>query len=136
MRTEIKCTLAGTKVVRTHSVFGDDGKLQSENTSVQGEKADVLEQLEAQVAEAKRDRDGMLNPASIKPTPADGAPGVEVDFWLDGQTLYRTETRRDAAGKFQSQRSEPLGKRSQRLENAEERLAEITRERDAVVNAK
>ena len=136
MRTEIKCTLSGTKIIRTHSVFDDAGKLQSENTSVQGEKADVLEQLEAQVAEAKRDRDGMLNPAASKPTPADGAPGTEVAFWLDGQTIYRTETRRDAAGKFQSQRSEPLGKRAQRVENAEDRLAEITKERDAVASAK
>lgn len=136
MKTEVKCALDGTQVVRTHSVFDNEGKLQSENTSVQGDRDTVLEQLTAQVVEAKRDRDGMLNPAAVKPTPANGAPGTEVVFWLDGQTLYRTETRRDSSGKFQSQRTEPLGKRAQRLENAEERLTEITRERDAVAAAK
>ena len=135
MKTEVKCTISGGKVIRTHTIFDDAGKLHSENTSIQGDRDIVLDQLEAQVAEAKRDRDGMLNPVT-KPSPSDGAPGVEVVFWQDGKTLYRSEIRRDSKGTFQSLRTEPLGHRSQRLENAEERLAEITRERDAVKDAK
>jgi len=136
MKTEVKCSLSGTNVVRTYSVFGDDGKLQSENVSVQGDRDTVLAQLEAQVVEAKRDRDGILNPGTSKPTPADGSAGEEVSFWTQAGTLYKTTTRRTGAGKFQSQSTEPLGTRSQRLENAEDRLAEITRERDAILAAK
>src|SRR5574339_893786 len=136
MKTEVKCVLSGTKVVRTHTILNDDGTIRSENTSIQGEKDAVLDQLEAQVLEAKRDRDGMLNPISSKPTPSDGAPGEEVVFWLDGKTLYRIEIRRDSSGKFQSQRVRPVGTRGPCLENAQDRLAEITKERDAVANAK
>jgi hypothetical protein len=136
MKREISCTLSGENLVRTYRVLDDDGKLHSENVSVQGDRETVLAQLEAQVVEAKRDRDGMLNPVPSKPAPADGAPGEEVSFWLSGFTLYETRTRRGADGKFQSQQSQPLGPRRQRLENAEERLAEITKERDAAKNAK
>lgn len=136
MKHEISCKLSGTDVVRTHTVIGDDGKIHSENVSVQGDRDTVLEQLESQVVSAKRDRDGMLNPVTSKPVPTDGAAGEEISYWMDGNVLYQTTTRRNPAGKFQGQSTQPLGPRRARLDNAEERLVELTKERDAVKNAK
>lgn len=135
MKREVSCTLAGNNVVRKFVVTEDDGRVHSETISVQGDKDTVLENLEKQVAEAKRDRDGILNPTA-KPSPSDGTPGEEIAFWLSGNVIYKTTTTRNSAGKFQNQQSRPEGARSQRLENAEERLAELTKELDAVKNAK
>lgn len=136
MKREVSCRLSGPDVVQTTSTFDDDGKLQSENVLTLGDRESVLGHLEAQVSEAARDRDGIASPASKKPVPGDGKPGEEVLFWLQGNTIYRVRIRRDRNGKFQGQETSLVGSRRNVLENAEERLAELTHLRDAVKSAK
>ena len=137
MKRTLSCRLDGPDVVQTTTVLNDDGTLHSENISRLGEQSTVLDHLEAEVVGAKRDRDGCASPKTGKPAaPGDGVPGVEIVFWLDGRNVYRNEIQRNAKGKVTSQRTEPLGRWTDKLANLEERLAELTDMRDKVRDAK
>ena len=137
MPRESSCKMDGKDVVQTTAVYDDKGALQRENVIRLGNREIVLGQLEESVAQAERDRNGLSKPATAKPPPPrDGDPGTEVTFWLEGRNVYRCETRRDAKGKVTSCQSRLEGPWVQRLENAEERLAELTENRDQVRDAK
>lgn len=137
MKREVTCRLDGPDVIQTTKVFDDNGALQSKNSIRLGDRDTVLPQMEDQMAEAKRDRDGIVSPKTTEPAPAgDGQPGEAVDFWISGKTIYKIVIRRNKDGKVTSENTTSLGDWKNRMANAEERLAEITTVRDAVKAAK
>lgn len=135
MKRTIACRLSGSDVVQTTTILNDDGSLHREQTITLGDRDTVLAQMDEQLAEAKRDRDGATAASTTKPAAGDGAPGDTVEFYLDGTTLNKVETKRDAKGKLRSQRIEPLGNKSNQLAHLEERFQEIKTVRDAVAGA-
>ena len=137
MKREVTCRLDGSDVIQTTKVLDDAGAIQSKNSVRLGDKTIVLSQVEAQVAEAKRDRDGIMSPKTSEPAPAaDGAPGDENVFWISGKTLYKNTIRRNAAGKVVTESTSNEGDWKGKMANAEERLAELTTVRDAIAAAK
>jgi len=137
MKREVTCRLDGSDVIQTTKVFGDKGELQSKNSIRLGDRDTVLSQMEEQVSDAKRDRDGIVSPKTTEPAPAgDGQPGESVDFWVSGKTIYKIVIRRNKDGKVTSENTTSLGDWKGRMANAEERLAELTVMRDAVKAAK
>lgn len=137
MGRKISCALDGTDVVQTTVVKDEKGALQHESVSRLGDRETVLGQIEEQLAEAARDRDGLVAATSVKPAPAGpGTPGLEVVFWKDGRTAYRTEICRSADGKVANEQTRREGDWRSRVANAEERLAELTELRNAIRDAK
>lgn len=137
MRREIACKLDGQDVVQTTSLFNAEGKLERETVIVLGDRATVLEHLDEQLAEARRDLDGMSAPDPAKPTPSPTGPAgrTEVKFWREGNSMYRMEVRYNGQGKLQMSRAERLGPAASRLANAVERHAEIQDLRNKVAGA-
>lgn len=137
MKREITCRLDGADVIQTTRILDDKGELQSKNVARLGERDVVLAQMDEQLAEAKRDLDGIMSPKTSEPAPAaDGAPGQEVVFWVSGKKLYRVTIRRNDQGKVMSENTSPEGDWKNRMVNAEERHAEIKQVRDAIAAAK
>ena len=138
MKREIACKLDGSEVIQTTTVTDNKGVLQSENTIRLGDRDTVLGQIEEQVVEAERDRDGIAAATSAKPAPAAiGQPGAEeVLFHLSGGKVYKTVVRRNGQGKIAHQETRLDGPRANRIENSEERFRELTELRDAIKGAK
>lgn len=137
MKREISCKLDGQEVIQTTIVTNDDGTFRKSVVRL-GDRDIVLGQIELQVAEALRDRDGIAAASSAEPVPAaTGKPGAEeVYFHLVGRDVYRTTVRRNSQGKIASQETRQDGSRANRIENSEERLRELTEIRDAIKTAK
>ena len=127
MKRDISMKLDGTDIVQTTAYHTDDGEFERRSVSRLGHRDTVLAQWEKDVAEALKTRDAMAAPAAQEPPmPGDGKPGIEVTYWLDGRDVCKCEVRRDAKGKVTQVLSHKEGSWAQRLENAEERLAEIS----------
>lgn len=136
MKRDISMELDGKDLVQTTTYHDDKGAFERESVSRLGNRDAVLGHFEEQTAEAKRALDGLSAPATAKPPPpADGTPGVEVSFWLDGRNVCRCEVRRDAKGKVASVQSRKEGLWAQRLENAQERFDELAELLDKATKA-
>lgn len=126
MNRSLSCRMDGSDVVQTMTILEDDGTLHSENVIRLGNRDVVLAQVAAQAAEAKRDRDGVAAATTTRPIPASGPAGQkEVYFWIEGRNMYRSEVRRNPAGKIAHERVSNMGDKVNAIENCVARYMEL-----------